>query len=112
MLNGFTIGNTWSKSIRYDRSWVDFKATAFATFGIGVRIPWQATVEVEPRRISKDEPDQTPFSSSISMETLDADASFYREVGLPSEHYYDGQELVLRAGAGIAIELEVLISPR
>jgi len=108
MLNGFTIGNTWSKKISYERSWVTFETSAFATFGIGVRIPWEATVEVGPRRIGTDKPDKTQFDANLSIETLDADEDFYKRVGLPSEHIYDGQEAVLRAGAGITLYLKVL----
>lgn len=108
MLNGFTIGNTWSKSISYSRNWMSFKTSAYATFGIGVRIPWEATVQVGPRRIAKSSPDKTPYKANLSIETLDADEDFYRRVGLPEEHLFDGQEAVLRAEAGITLELEVL----
>lgn len=111
MLNGFTIGKTWSKSITYDRSWMSFKTSAFATFGIGVRIPWEATVEVGPRRIEKTSPDKTAYDANISIQTLDADEDFYRRVGLPSEHYYDGQEAVLHAGAGIPSSSKSLAPP-
>lgn len=106
MLNGFTIGNTWKKEISYDRSWMCFEASAYATFGLGIRIPWEATVTVGPRRIEKHEPDKTPYTANLSIETLDADEDFYRRVGLPSEHLFDGKEAVLLAEAGITLKLE------
>ncbi|MCB1134249.1 MAG: hypothetical protein KDN05_24240, partial [Verrucomicrobiae bacterium] len=108
MLNGFTIGNEWSKSVEYDRTWYYAKLIAFAEFGLGVRIPWEAEVEVSPSRISGTAPDRTPFEASLSINTLDANEDFYREVGLPSDKRYDGKELVIRAGAGIGFKLKVL----
>lgn len=107
MLNGFTIGEDWSRSVEYERSWIYFKTSAFATFGLGLRIPWKATVKTAPRYIASDLPDRTPFEASISIETVNADAAFYRSVGLPSDRVYDGQELVLRAGAGITLKVRL-----
>lgn len=108
MLNGFTIGNEWSKSVEYDRTWFWAKATAFAEFGLGVRIPWEAEVEVSPSRITAEAPDRTPYEASLRIDTVNANEDFYREVGLPSSERFDGQELVVRAGAGIAFKLKVL----
>lgn len=108
MLNGFTIGNEWSKSITYDRRWFYAKAVAFAGFGLGVRIPWTAEVEVSPKVIYETEPDRTEYDASISVETLDADTDFYRRVGVPAGKRFDGKELPLQAGAGIGLKVKVL----
>ena len=108
MLNGFTIGNEWSKSVEYDRTWYYAKLIAFAEFGLGVRIPWEAEVTVSPSRITHTAPDRTPFEASMSINTVDANEDFYREVGLSSDKRYDGKELVIRAGAGIGFKLKVL----
>lgn len=109
MLNGFTIGSEWQKSYEYSRNWYTFRTTATVTFGLGVRIPWQADVEVTPSRIScPPAPDLTPFEASIKINTLDADPAFYSAVGIPSTQIFDGQELVTRAGASITVYLKVL----
>lgn len=108
MLNGFTIGNEWSKSVEYDRTWYYAKLIAFAEFGLGVRIPWEAEVKVSPSRITHVAPDRTPYEATMSINTVDANEDFYREVGLPSDKRYDGKELVIRAGAGIGFKLKVL----
>lgn len=108
MLNGFTVGNEWSKSVTYDRRWFYAKAIAFAGFGLGVRIPWTAEVEVSPKVISSADPDRTPYDASISVETLDADTDFYRRVGVPASKRFDGKELPMQAGAGIGLKVKVL----
>lgn len=108
MLNGFTVGNEWSKSVTYDRRWFYAKAIAFAGFGLGIRIPWTADVEVSPRVIPANEPDRTHYDASISVETLDADTDFYRRVGVPSGKRFNGKELPLQAGAGIGLKVKVL----
>ena len=108
MLNGFTVGNEWSKSVTYDRRWFYAKAIAFAGFGLGIRIPWTADVEVSPRVIPANEPDRTQYDASISVETLDADTDFYRRVGVPSGKRFNGKELPLQAGAGIGLKVKVL----
>lgn len=108
MLNGFTVGNEWSKSITYDRRWFYAKAIAFAGFGLGVRIPWTAEVEVSPKVVPANEPDRTPYDASISVRTLDADTDFYRRVGVSQSQRFDGKELPMQAGAGIGLEIEVL----
>lgn len=107
MLNGFTIGEDWSRSVEYERRWVYFKTSAFATFGLGLRIPWIATVTTAPRYISADQPDRTRFESALAIETVNADAAFYRAVGLPSDRVYDGQEFVMKAGAGITLKIKL-----
>ena len=108
MLNGFTVGNEWSKSITYDRRWFYAKAVAFAYFGFGVRIPWSAEVSVSPRVIPATQPDRTHYDASISVETHDADTAFYREVGLPSALRLNGKEFPMEAGAGIGLQVRVL----
>ena len=108
MLNGFTVGNEWSKSVTYDRRWFYAKAIAFAGFGLGIRIPWTADVEVSPKVIPANEPDRTQYDASISVETLDADTDFYRRVGVPAGKRFNGKELPLQAGAGIGLKVKVL----
>ena len=108
MLNGFTIGNEWSKGITYDRRWFYAHTSAFAGFGLGIRIPWTADVEVSKRLIPRDEPDRTDYEASIEVVTLDADTDFYRSVGIPPVHRYQGKEMPLEAGAGIALKIQVL----
>lgn len=107
MLNGFTVGEDWSREIHYNRSWFSFKTSVFATFGLGLRIPWSANIETTPRYISSNQPDHEPFDSILSVETKNADTAFYRSVGLPDDRLYDGQELVIRAGAGITLKIEL-----
>lgn len=108
MLNGFTVGNEWSKSVTYDRRWFYAKAIAFAGFGLGVRIPWTANVEVSPKIVPAGEPDRTPYDASISVKTLDADTDFYRRVGVPASKRFNGKELPMQAGAGIGLKVKVL----
>jgi autotransporter-associated beta strand protein len=109
MLNGFTIGNEWQNTFTYDRKWGIFRATVRASFGFGVRIPWQADVEVSPSRIHcPAAPDRTPFQAAIKLNTLDANADFYRALGLPENQIYDGQEFVARAGTTINVFFRVL----
>ncbi len=108
MLNGFTIGNEWSKGITYDRRWFYVHTSAFAGFGLGIRIPWTAKVEVSKRMIPHPLPDRTSYDASIEVETLDADPDFYRDVGLPPQHRLSGREMPLEAGAGIALQIKVL----
>ncbi|MGB0792087.1 MAG: hypothetical protein ACPGTR_00875 [Opitutales bacterium] len=108
MLNGFTVGNEWSKGITYDRRWFYAHTSAFAGFGLGLRIPWTADVEVSKRVISADEPDQTSYDAAISVKTEDGDQEFYRSAGMPAHHRYYGREMPLEAGAGIALEIQVL----
>ncbi len=107
MLNGFTVGEDWSREIHYNRSWIKFKTSVFATFGLGLRIPWKAGIETSPRYISSEQPDHTRFDATMSVETKNADVTFYRSVGLPDDRLYDGQELVIRAGAGITLKVEL-----
>ncbi|MEC7274543.1 MAG: hypothetical protein VXU48_04795, partial [Verrucomicrobiota bacterium] len=108
MLNGFTVGNEWSKGITYDRRWFYAHTSAFAGFGLGIRIPWVADVEVSEKLIPRDDPDRTDYEASIEVETLDADVGFYRSVGIPPVHRYQGKEMPLEAGAGIALKIKVL----
>lgn len=108
MLNGFTVGNEWAKGVTYDRTWFYVHASAFAGFGLGLRIPWTADVEVSKRQIPKEAPDKTEYNASIKVQTLDADEDFYRSVGVPTHHRYRGREMPLEAGAGIALKVKVL----
>ena len=108
MLNGFTVGNEWSKGVTYDRWWFYAHTSVFAGFGLGLRIPWTADVEVSRRVIPSGDPDKTNYEASIEVETLDADTDFYRSVGVPSVHRYRGKEMPLEAGAGIALQIQVL----
>ena len=108
MLNGFTFGNEWSKGVTYDRWWYYAHTSVFAGFGLGLRIPWTADVEVSKRVIPSDDPDKTNYEASIEVETLDADTDFYRSVGVPPVHRYRGKEMPLEAGAGIALQIKVL----
>ena len=107
MLNGFTVGNEWSKSITYDRRWFYVHTSAFAGFGLGIRIPWTADVEVSKKIIPRNDPDRTNYEASIKVETLDADTHFYRSVGVPASHRYQGKELPLEAGAGITLKIKL-----
>lgn len=108
MLNGFTVGNEWSKGITYDKKWFYVHTSAFAGFGLGLRIPWTAEVEVSKKQISREAPDRTDYEASIEVETLDADEAFYRSVGVPANHRFRGKEMPLEAGAGIALKIKVL----
>ena len=93
MLNGFTVGNEWAKGVTYDRTWFYVHASAFAGFGLGLRIPWTADVEVSKRQIPKEAPNKTEYNASIKVQTLDADEDFYRSVGVPTHHRYRGREM-------------------
>ena len=84
------------------------KTSAFAGFGLGLRIPWTADVKVSERLIPRDDPDRTNFEASIEVETLDADTDFYRSVGVPAVHRYRGKEMPLEAAAGITLKIRVL----
>ena len=108
MLNGFTVGNEWEKKLTYDKRWMYFKTSAFAGFGLGLRIPWTADVKVSERLIPRDDPDRTNFEASIEVATLDADTDFYESVGVPAEHRYRGKEMPLEAAAGITLKIRVL----
>jgi hypothetical protein len=109
MLNGLTISKGWQSTYEYNRKCGTFRVTVIASFGFGVRIPWQADVEVSPSRIPCPAvPDKTPFEAAIKINTLDANADFYRALGLPENQIHDGQEFVARAVTTIHVFLRVL----
>ena len=108
MINGFTVGSEWSKGITYDRRWFHLHTAAFAGFGLGMRIPWVADVEVSHRVIPSSDPDETAYSASVSVTTEDGDEEFYRSAGMPINQRFRGREMPLEAGAGIALEIYVL----
>jgi hypothetical protein len=109
-LAGFTKGNAWHWRRRWDYPSGFFRISLAASYGVGCRIPIQVDGKVSPTNILIKDVEDKPaeFKTDIKVQTLDADASFYRRAGLPQNLIFDGKEAVLEASFGFGMKLRAL----
>lgn len=108
MMNGYFSALEYFHKQKWGNAATFVELDFFAHYGFAVRIPWQAKVTVEPKLISELQPDLTPFTCSLSIHTLDADAAYLTGQGVVDEHLYGAKELVAFAGVGLAAKVKVL----
>lgn len=110
-LNGFTEADAvnWGHTWQWD--FVSVHVDAGAGYGYGIRQPIKVIGTMTPTDIShvSSETDvESRFDSSVRVETLDADADFYRDVGLSEVDVQQGQEFVANVGAEVHLKVKVL----
>ena len=109
-LAGFTRGLAWEWEKRWRYTSGFFRITLGASFGFGVRIPIELSGQLEPARIVRrdlrDQPDVVRLSATAR--TFDADAAFYRRVGLDDDLVRRGHEFVLEAQFSYGLKFRAL----
>lgn len=111
-LAGFTVSDSWifERTFRFTSGFFRIKAGAHYAFGL--RIPIRAHTNLTPARIctsqgTNSEVTAKDYKISLSVETFDADADFYRGVGLRESAIASGHELAFEAGAGYGYKLRL-----
>jgi hypothetical protein len=98
-LTGFTKGNSWPWERRWNYTSGFFRITLGAGYGIGMRVPVVVKGRFGPTQLDfkRHFPDRDlTVGMQVSADTLDADAEFYRRVGLDPAKVFRGQETVLQ----------------
>jgi hypothetical protein len=102
LLAGVTVNRVWERTyIVGDDEWTDtyFKLYFYADAGVGMRFPLTGSATLDPKRItvtgSSDRAEV--FKTEFTVNTKEAKAQFYRDVGLAENKVYGGKELVLTA---------------
>ena len=106
-LTGFTVGNGWQWEKTWD-FWVGyFRINMGAGYEFGMRFPLQLDGKVSPTSIKhygvKDK--SHSISSRLQLTPFDADADFYRQIGVPQSLVFEGKEFVLGASAYYHLKL-------
>lgn len=97
-LAGFTRGNSWQWERRWSYPSGFFRISLGAGYGIGLRIPIEVKGRFGPTRLDfKSNNSDRPRNVGLRIQanTVDADAAFYRRVGLPAAKVFEGKETVL-----------------
>lgn len=100
MLTGFTRGNEW----RWQRKWRYpsgfFRVDLGGRYAMGLRVPIQVDGRFSSTRRVDGAPRDGGFPGRLELtpSTLDADAAFYRSVGLAENKIHGGKEFVLNVG--------------
>ncbi|MEI6670216.1 MAG: hypothetical protein WCP29_18885 [Acidobacteriota bacterium] len=110
-LAGFTRGQSWEWERKWKFTSGFFRITLRGHYGIGLRIPIAVSGSVSPTDIKvRNIQDQVvPIRTTLSVNTLDADGRFFREVGLDRDAF-DGKEAVCEAGFGWGLKFRALWS--
>ena len=109
-LTGFTTGDAYNWIERFDFPTGYFKIHAHADWSVGLRIPFEVTGTMDPRKLVSNKQTNTngDYTVKLDLKTVDADAAFYRAVGVEEQYVKNGQELVLEGGFWLKIELKAL----
>lgn len=112
-LTGFTEGNSW----QWERRWTfpsgSFRITLGAGYGIGLRVPIVVNGRFGPTELDFKNhfPDRDRnVGMALNVDTLDANADFYRRVGLAPGKVFSGQETVLQLKAYYGLKFRALWS--
>lgn len=112
-LTGFTEGNSW----QWERRWTfpsgSFRITLGAGYGIGLRVPIVVQGRFGPTELDFKShfPDRDRnVGMALNVDTLDANADFYRRVGLAPGKVFSGQETVLQLKAYYGLKFRALWS--
>ncbi len=107
-LTGFTISDAfeWEKECDFGVGLFQFGAHAW--YGFGLRVPLEFTVDTSPTSFQAGRVSRMSYQTVVDPRVLDANESFYRDVGLSEAEAFDGKELVVTAGAYVSLFLEVL----
>ncbi len=111
-MSGFTKGNAWEWERRWNFPSGFFRITLGASYGLGLRIPIDLKGEVSPTEILTKDVEDKPgvVNTKMEVDTQDADADFYRRVGLPQNLVFEGKEAVFEAKFGYGYKLRALWS--
>ncbi len=107
---GFTVGNSW----QWERKWTYtsgfFRITVGGGYGFGLRVPIRVSGELAPEKIVVYRKNDQAVSASgkVSVETLDANEAYYREVGLSNSQLFRGKEVVLEYMFGYGFKFRAL----
>lgn len=101
-------GFHWEKRWNFPSGF--FRLTVGASYGIGFRIPIDVQGEVSPTEITVrgDDDGSRAMTTKIKTEIKDADANFYKEVGVPHDLIFDGHEAVLKVEFGYGYRFRAL----
>lgn len=110
MLAGFTRDNQWTWSRRWGFPSGFFRLTLGGRFALGLRVPLQIGGKFSPTRRIDGGARDTGFTAGLELRpnTLDADETFFRSVGVAPEKVHDGKEFVLNAAVLFGYKLHAL----
>lgn len=106
-LAGFTIGRSWDWERRWNFCVGFFRLSLGASYGVGIRLPMRLSGSASPSTIvSAGDFDRSDHvQTTLRFEPFDADAAFYRGIGLPQSLVFDGKEFVLEANFYYGLKL-------
>lgn len=106
-LAGFTLGQELAWERRWEWSCGFLRLTYGIGYGFGLRIPMKIEGSLRPTRIERsalNDPGRD-LTLNLTAAAFDADIDHYRDVGLPSQKLFQGQEFVLEAGSWFSYKL-------
>ncbi len=107
-LTGKTIGDSfeWSRTWKFPSG--HFRLSAGAYYGFGLRAPIELSGVMTPKKLTVTgrADKKRNYNVVVSAKTLDADAGFYRRVGLAEGKVFNGKELVIEAGFHLGYSLK------
>jgi hypothetical protein len=113
MLAGFTIGDDlgWSETINLGVG--EFTVGAAAEYSVGLRIPMKIDAVLTPSVMvnTTDNTGDHSYDVALSANLFDANADYYRSVGLSEADVKDGKELVVFGDVYVFVEGNVLGIP-
>lgn len=112
-LTGFTEGNSWQWERRWKFFSGSFRITLGAGYGIGLRVPIVVNGRFGPTELDfkRHFPDRDRnVGMALNVDTLDANADFYRRVGLAPGKVFSGQETVLQLKVYYGLKFRALWS--
>jgi hypothetical protein len=109
-LTGFTVGDAYDWVERIDFPTGFFRLQVHADWSVGLRVPFEVKTTMDPKRIKTrgDHDKKKKYKVELSLKTLDAGASYYRNVGVDEQFVKAGQELVLEGGFWVKVKAKVL----
>lgn len=109
-LAGFTLGQEFKWERRWNFGCGFLRLTYTVGYGFGLRIPLRLEGSLTPTRIERSAVENPGQDLTLRLRAvaLDADASYYTGVGIPSGQEFGGQEFVLEAGARFSYKLYAL----
>ncbi len=110
LLAGFTIADGWDWDRKWEYTSGYFRIEAGVGYGFGLRFPIQVSGTLSPTviQIAGTSELNENFGATLSARAFNANAAFYREVGLPEREVFDGKEFVMEANAYFTVKFRAL----
>lgn len=109
-VTGFTRGDAWEWSRRWDVPTGFFRVKATAWYEYGLRVPVSIDGTMSPTVIESKGGDdvESTYQVELGARAVDGAAKHYTDAGIAAAHVHGGRELVLGAGFQVTLTLKVM----